>query len=219
MRKLGTVGIALLGLVFLLNAITYLFGLFSVFTNDFGVSRLLVGVLYATPVLLSAAAGATLLLRRERLAGRWFPDDDSPLTIAAEDLARIGIVLVGVYMFTQAFPTLVSQIANPLVGIAMANAQVDAGLGAADVAQQMLRSVPNYLATVASFIVGWMMVANSERLAKRLVGMPPATVEARAHAASQCPSCGARFDPSDYEGGLTLPRCPECQEVLPTSRA
>jgi hypothetical protein len=214
-RKLGVLGIGLVGLAFLLNSIGAIWLPFTVFTSDLGrFPKSLAAVLFTLPFLTTVAAGLFLLLRRERLATRWFPQSESPLTLAAEDLARVGIVLIGLYVLVNAIPTLISLVVAPIVWTSSAAGQADAEFGGPTVLAQVVGSIPRYLGTSASFVVGWAMIAQSERLTARLMRIRRPTAEREQASFESCSSCGAPYDPADYVGGIAEPRCSQCKEPL-----
>jgi len=171
MRRLAVLGIALVGLTFLLTAVGQVLAPLSLLSANFGsgLPKWAAAVLLMLPSLISAAGGLFLLLRRESLAERWFPEPESQLTIAGDGLARVGVVLIGLSLVVHAIPTLISQLTAPVVTIVMIKAQVNIGMGMSDVLSELSNSIPAYLGTIASFVVGWLMIARSQPLAAWLV--------------------------------------------------
>jgi hypothetical protein len=218
MRKLGVLGVALVGLAFLGSAVNQVLLPFNVFLYDFRVGGLPAWASFLVllvPFLASAAAGLFLVTRRDWVAARLFPEPESssPLTIDAEDLVRVGLVLVGVFLFAHAVPTLITQMTAPLVTLGMARA-LGEGLGASDIGRELVNSIPAYLGTIASFVVGWVLIARSRQLTARLLRLPAAVLDPEPRALASCPSCGARYDPANYLGGLSQARCAECKAPL-----
>jgi hypothetical protein len=215
MRKLGVLGIALVGVLLLISSVGLFWFPISLFFADIGGYPKVLAVFLATlPFLLSLAGGLFLLNRRDSLAERWFPESESPFVLAADDLLRIGLVLIGVYLFAQAIPSLISQVTGPIVRIIQVNAQIDADLGASDAWSQLFSSAPNILATIVRLVIAWFLVVRSAGIAVRLIGHSSPVQGAQNVALLACPSCGAPFDPSEYEGGVAVPRCTACKQPL-----
>ncbi len=220
MRKLGVLGIALVGVLLLITSVGFYWLPISVIFADMGsYPKLLAVFLAALPFLVCVAGGLFLLNRRDSLAERWFPVSESPFVLASDDLLRVGLVLIGAYLFAEAIPSLVSQLTSPIVQIVQINAQVDAGLGAPDVWSQLLTATPSILATVARLGIGWFLVARSGRIAARLIGDSSPVQGSPNSAVLACPTCGAPYDLSEYEGGLVEPRCATCKQPLDVPHA
>ena len=216
MRKLGVLGIALVGVLLLVSSVGFIWLPISVVFADIGGYPKALAVFLATmPFLLSLGGGIFLLDRRDPLSELWFSDSESPLAVAPDDMLRMGLVLIGAYLFVEAIPALVSQLTVPFVQIIQINAQIDAGLGASDVWSDLVRAAPNILATIVRLGIGWLLIARSAGIAERLIGVSSRVKEAQVpQSLLACPSCGAPFDPSEYAGGLLEPRCATCNQPL-----
>lgn len=215
MRKLGVLGITLIGLTALVTAVNYLFFPLSALVLDSGsLPRALAFLLAALPVLAIGAMGLVMVLRRERLAEALLPDSDDILGLSPAPLLRVGILLMGLYFIIQAVPSLISTVVGPIVQTAQQNAQFGGGSGL-NAASDMISSIPRALAELLSIAIGWFLIARSQLIADRLMGVEtPADVPDKAPLL-ECPSCGAPYDPADYVGGLSEPRCTECKQPLP----
>lgn len=111
MRKLGSIGLLLAGLLISVQALT--------FTNDAvrvvcSSQRPLDGrTLVETGIqLLSAltvlALGFLLVQNRERLSGRLFDESELDSTVDAVTLLRVGLILIGVWLIGTGIPSAIS---------------------------------------------------------------------------------------------------------------
>jgi hypothetical protein len=218
-RKLAVLGIAIVGLVALLSSLSYVASPAQLFVlgalgSTPGVIALAITI---TPVLVSIAGGLYLLLRRETIADAWFREADESAVVAAEDMVRAGMILIGVYLLVQAVPTLINGVGRAVFSVTQAGQELAQGamtLGSSDVRVILLESAPGILASLASLGLGWLLVARSRQLTRRLIGSDPVQ-----RSLAACPSCGTLYDPSEYEGGLSAARCPTCKQELALPRA
>ena len=208
MRKLGSLGFVLLGIAFFLTAVNYLNLPFLIYGGgQFGFGRLptWLGVLLSfVPFVVAAGIGLLLIVNRDRAAQAVIPDQEVPsVSLSSDQLARLAMIILGVYLVLSAVPALFAVLVNGVV----ADAE-----GASDpVGFLLLRNLQPLL----SFVLGSVLVLRSEAVARWLGrsrakladDTPPAPV-------ATCPSCGASYDPADYEGGLSQPLCPECKQPL-----
>jgi len=223
MRKVGVLAIVLVGFVFVLNAVDRLWAPIQILmTPDLSMGMWVPALLWTlVPVLVSGAIGMYLLVSRERLAGMLFGETDVPPTVAAADLVRAGFLLTGVYLMVQSVPALISEAGALAVQISETGQYPGAGivvLSSGDLRVLVFRALPGILATLASFGLGWFLVARSRQLTDRVTAAAPATVADLAPL-PECPSCGAVYDPSDYEGGLCEPKCAVCKQPLDVQHA
>jgi len=221
MRKLGLLGIALVGVLLFVSALGFFWLPLSVAFSDVGnVSKVFLLLLASLPFFAALGGGYFLLTRRESLATRLFPESDSPIAAAPEDLLRVGLVLIGVYLFAEAIPSFVGQILMPVIQIF----EINAGLGdgimtTSDVVGQLTASLPNVLSALARFGVGWFLLARSAQLTQRLFASAGDHDEPEQGLLPECPSCGEPYDPSDYIGGSTEAQCASCKQPLPVAHA
>jgi hypothetical protein len=223
MRKVGVLAIVLVGFVFVLDAVGRLtFPVQVLATRGLSTGTWVPALLWAlVPVLASGAIGAYLLVSRERLAGMLFGEIEVSPAVAAADLVRAGFLLTGVYLMVQSAPSLISEAGALAVQISETGQYPGAGivvLSSGDLRVLVFRALPGILATLASFGLGWFLAARSRQLATRVTGAVSTSatdpVSLRA-----CLSCGAVYDPSDYEGGLCEPKCATCKQPLDVQHA
>jgi len=216
MRKLGVVGITLLGLWTVVGAVNSLFAslAFSSSMGD-GEGITYAAGLYIAPALVLLALGCALIALRKRLAARWFEDDSAVAGPDAVSLLRLGIIIVGVVFAVIAFEMALSSVLRPI--IVAANDRAIFGLG--DTGSQPLWTVlPEIIARVVQFIIAILLVWFSLPLAGWLWSHKGvATPQSRPELAV-CPECGAQYDPADYREGGT-PRCVKCGQPLDLSGA
>ena len=204
----------MVGLVFLLAAVGYLSLPISASTNSqiASIPKWWI-VLTLVPCIIALAAGLLLLLGRWQFAEAWFPDDDNvSSSLSGPEVVRVGLVLIGAWLLFGAAPSLLSVI----ITTAYAFMQASGLVGAAAARSTQLPSLGMSLINpIATFIVGWALIANSSRISNRFMSsrdqpekpdIPPST--------DHCPSCGAEYDSADYEGGLSPALCPQCKQPL-----
>ena len=216
MRKLGVVGITLLGLWTAIEAVNSLFAslTFSSSTGD-GVGITYVAGFYIAPAMVLLVLGYALIALRERLAARWFEDDSAVAGPDPESLLRIGIIIVGVVFAVIAFQMALTSVLRPI--IVAANDRAIFGPG--DTGSQPLWTIlPGIIARVVQMLIGILLVWFSRPLAswfwrRQVVGTPQSSPELAA-----CPECGVQYDPADYREGGT-PRCVKCGQPLDGSGA
>jgi hypothetical protein len=213
MRKLGMLGIALIGLMALVNSSAYIFfPLSSVFTDSGPLPRAAAILLSLIPLIVLLAVGLFLVLRRERLAASLFPDSEVALGVPTEDLLRVGIVLIGLYFFVSAIPMLISVVVAPVVQFA----QMRAEFGSEGPSYGLIDELPRIVSYLAELGLGWFLIVRSRRLTLRLLHLQAPDDVAETEPLAHCPSCGAPYAPADYAGGLVEPKCPECKGPLPS---
>jgi uncharacterized membrane protein HdeD (DUF308 family) len=205
MRKFGMLGIVLIGLTFVMNGVAYVALPFSAWANG-ATSHWPAMLVELLPALAYLAGGIFLIVRRESLARRLFPDEDAPLSVTSNALVRTGLVLVGAFMMAGAIPGLFTQVATAAVVLS----ESGQGLGPVDVWQE----VPGVAQVLVAFLVGWFLVARSRSLTDRLLREPKPPAPAPVASGPVCPSCGTPFDPADYQGGLVAARCCACGSPL-----
>jgi hypothetical protein len=218
-RKSGTLVFVALGFLALIQALT-LFGYPASVIGAQGLSGSEMRSLWVVsflPLISSISAGVLLIIGREWLADRLLPGESPEFAVDAASLLRIGLTVLGVWLFAQS----ISDVASVPMRLALQSAQervLYENLGARSY-------VPYLLGTLATPIlrlsVGALLVIFSKRLSERLwprdSSEPEAdTVEA---AMPRCPNCGTQFDPEDYRDGLATPLCVECKEPLDLDRA
>ena len=202
MRKLGAVGIAMVGLVFLLAAVSYLSLPISASTNlqIANIPKWWIA-LTLVPCVIALAAGLLLLLGRWQFAEAWFPDDDSvSSSLSGPEVVRVGLVLIGAWLLFGAAPSLLSVI----ITTAYALMQESGLVGAAAARSTQLPALGMSLINpIATFIVGWALIANSSRISNRFMSDR-----------DQPEKPDIPYDSADYEGGLSPALCPQCKQPL-----
>ena len=208
MRKVGVIALVLAGIWVLTQALNFLGGSLMVLVADTPGSSaptvvpILVSLL---PAVSALALGVVLIARREALAERWFEDGGPELRLTCASLLRAGLLIIGVGMVAQAVPTLFEALTWPFVYAG----QNPSG----SIRAYLLEVLPQVFVAVAGVVVGLGLIAASRSLSRRL-WFGRTAAEAEATAPARCPSCGATFDPADYEGGLVTPTCEPCGESL-----
>jgi len=224
MRKVGVLAIVLVGFVFVLDAVGRLtFPVQILATRGLSTGTWVSALLWAlVPVLVSGAIGVYLLMARERLAGMLFGETEVSPAVAAADLIRAGFLLAGVYLMVQSAPSLIGEAGALAVQISeagqLAGPDSIVVLSSGDLRVLVLRALPGILATLASFGLGWFLAVRSRQLTNRATGAAP-TRAADPVSLRACMSCGAVYDPSDYEGGLCEPKCATCKQPLDIQHA
>jgi len=212
MRRLGVVGITLVGLATLLQGTGSLLSAFWVFESGSGYEgeALVVASAFA-PVILLMLAGFLLIVYRERIAARWFPDEPIDSAIDAASLLRVGIMLLGLYVTLYAASSIVVSALDPI--LTSARARLVFGVGFTE-PTSFWDVAPGFAAAVMRLLLGFVLVWFSGPLASWLWTHERATPVARGgEGMSSCPACGAPFDPADYVPGSEA-RCVECGQPL-----
>lgn len=212
MRRLGVVGITLLGLMTLLQGVGSFLSAFWVFGSGGDTKDMALAVVSGfAPVIFLVVAGLLLIAYRERLAARWFADEPIDSSIDAAPLLRVGIILLGFYVALYAASSILVSALDPIVSSAKNRAAFGAGFGevktfwdiAPGIAEGMLRLLVGLaLVWYSGSLAGWLWT--HERAAP---------VAREGDGMSLCPSCGAPFDPADYVPGSEA-RCVECGQPL-----
>jgi hypothetical protein len=211
LRKLGVVAIAVAGLWILAQALVLLNTPLTIllfgggsrysFAVTFGVSLL--------PPVGAVVLSVVVILRRQRLSERWFDDLPLDLSLDAAPLLRVGSALIGLTLIAQAIPAFLGSLARPFMLASAAEPMF--GLGEA-----FRNTVPAFVIDIAEVILGLLLIARSRWLADRLwFGRPvKQPAEPRDTGLPRCRSCGAPYDPADYQGRHFTPRCSECDAPL-----
>jgi hypothetical protein len=219
-RKLGVVGIVVVGLLTIAQSLPLLLSGMSVFGYA-DQARVPAGLLsvFILPAVAAAAFGVLLIVGRRRIASTLFDDADTELAIDATSLLRLGLILVGVVLITDAMPQLLFALVSPVLQSAQLNAAFgDPGAVSTSFWFDSLPRIAIQLVTVGA---GVALVATSRALSG-LLWSGRNSAAASAEPAGEdgemvvhsCPTCGTPFDPADYEGGLATPRCAECKQPL-----
>jgi hypothetical protein len=226
LRKLGVVAIVAAGLFAIVQAFALtqlpLSAVYGV--GEFSSGTVAIFIYSILPVFATVGFGWWLIARRQRLAERWFEEGSAEVAVDAVSLLRIGIVLSGIGILVTSIPQLLLAAASPLLISLQQRADFgDSGLvsysfwfnGAPRIAVLLLEIGAGVVLVAASrSIAAWLWRGKGDSSDTGIVG---AAVASESPAA--CPSCGAPFDPADYEGGLGTPRCVECKQPLDLQRA
>lgn len=218
MRRIGTVGIALLGIAFSVQAVIGLLTA-ATFLFDAGRDTALPVVAYLSsfvPVVVLGVAGALLIIYRERLAVSLFGADDE-LSVSVDPLSalRIGMFLLGLYVAVYA----VSHLANSLLAPIVSSANDQMLFGTAFTEKRPLSSfLPPIAASVAELVLGCVLIWWADGLSTWLWTHRRPERALSSSAVSACPACGATYDPTDYVPGAPS-RCVECGQSLDSGAA
>jgi hypothetical protein len=207
MRKLGLVGIVLVGLGIVAQGIASLVYPLSTLSLSGGdVSRYVVVLTLLMPVTL-VAFGILLVAGRRTLAERWFDDDDAALPPAGAPLLRVLLLAMGVWLFATAIPSVLSLPAQWL-----AQSTLSGEFSAPSFRELLLDMLPRFIVVLAELTLASVLLWRSRQLADRLWS---GTSVASAVRSDSCPTCGASYDVADYAGGLGTPLCARCGSPLP----
>lgn len=218
MRRLAELSFVVLGLYAVLQAITYVFSVASVFTAS-GLpdwQLLGLGLLSSLPSLVAAGAGVFLIRQRERLSQRFVEDVAFELPVGPTDLLRIGLLIAGVVLVVQAAPSVLSAVVQPFLRFAQERAMsAEWGPATFDVWGGLVR----LLITVGQLGLGILITVRAMRLADWLWALgepcePKMAATVVPASPFTCASCGTPYDPTEYEGGVSEPRCSMCKEPL-----
>jgi hypothetical protein len=115
----GVIGLRLLGIYLILQLLNLLSLVASIFWNPFQRSRFSSGpdwdtlVMWGSPHVLLAIAGAILVWRARPLAERMFRDlPTSTSTVRSTTVLAIVVVAIGIYLTVDALPLLLSELAS-----------------------------------------------------------------------------------------------------------
>lgn len=217
MKKLGVVAIVVVGLLSLAQAVALISLPISALRMDkdprFPV--VLAFVLSLLPLIGSLVLGALLISNRQRLAERWFQDADVGISLDAVSLLRLGLIIVGVTLITDAIPLALKSVSGSIIQAAQ-DKFIQPLFGVLN--QGLWGFLQGLVFPVVELGIGLLLIARSQPLANYL--WADRTVDEQASAAlPRCPACGTPFDPADYQGGMTMARCSACKEPLDVGRA
>ena len=214
MKRLGVMGIAITGVVALVQGLallTYPISALNIGGDlmwSWGV--VLVSVISLVPSALCFALGAFLIRRRERLAERWFADAEIPGLPAVGRLVRAALVIMGVWLLATSIPVAFTYLMNPITLLVPSYSGFENG----PVAYVILRNVPGLIGRLIEIGIGAVLIARSTQLTGWLLRPRPLAAAAELSAIAACPTCGTPYDPADYRGGIALAKCEECGETL-----
>ena len=163
MRRTGTALLALMGVWILATSPSLLqYGvlwLASWSIPESGISKrhLILGTgAIALPFLLAIAIGLFLILMRDSLGRRLFPDSDPQLAPDAVTVLIVGIVLLGIFMSVSSLRGLVSTITSSISNL-LRERGTDVG-AAVFARQQFWFLIPQVLADLVELAVGLFLV-------------------------------------------------------------
>ncbi len=217
MRKLGAAGIALVGLW----SLTYVPSLlaYPISFASFGTADLPPGLvvtamtLSIVPALGTLALGLFLIIKREQLAERWFPDETLDVRLDGLVLLRVGMILIGVGLVIEAFISILRAPAGAL-GDAL-QIMMTGGDWYLWESPSLAYSLSDLALTLVQLALGCVLVVRAQPIAARLwLGKAAPEPPAAPPSPYSCPTCGAPYDPNDYVGGDAEARCTECGATL-----
>ena len=218
MRRLVAALTAVVGLVILAGSFSLLQLPISVFFMGLTLwQAVAASVLALVPAVASVALAVFFIRDRERIAAWYLPDDDAAPSVPAESLLRVGLVLLGLYLVAQAIPTLLALLTSPLVSWLQARVDTiygDPGFASLTTWTQLVQNIPRALSTLVSLAIGCLLLAKREWIIARIPSDSPVVSAESGKSPARCESCGASYDPSDYEGGIAEPRCTTCKQPL-----
>ncbi len=208
MRRLGVIGITLLGLWTLVQSVISLVasaGFSASTTSDSPGVEWMISVSFL-PAITLAALGALLVARRYRLAARLFDDEPTAITIDPAELARLSIILLGVATAITAIQGLAFSVLRP----AVINLGGLATIGADYYEPEPLASyLPSILVHSLQLAVGLAIAWFAAPIARFLWTHERSSGESDGDGPARCPACGAAYDPADYDP--TVPaKCTKC---------
>ncbi len=218
MRKFASVAVLFAGLMALVIAPSLLayvtFGLQGGEVS--GPGGALLAILSLAPAAITLLIGLYLMWRRHELAAGWFDDEPVDLMVDALPLLRIGLIIAGVWLVTESAGSFVGVLVNAAQEAMRARllSPDELSIGFDNPAI----SLTSLLIPLAKLGIGFLLVSCSGQIASRLWRDPKTRAVEAAVEPARCPSCGAPYDPHDYEQGATA-RCAECGEVLDDLRA
>jgi hypothetical protein len=210
MRRLAAVGIALAGIVAIVEGLNLLAYPVSFLTGGLDRSFALLGLVSLVPSVLCFALGWFLIRRRERLAERWFTDAEVPGVPEIGRLVRGALVIMGVWLLVTSIPATFTFLMSPITALVPRGQ----GFEGPSMGYTILSNVPGLVGRLITIGLAAVLIARSTQLTGWLLrprGVPPETGPADT---ATCPTCGTPYDPADYRGGIAPPRCEECSEPL-----
>lgn len=222
MRKLVAAVLAVAGLAILASSLSLLLVPISVLYMGLPFwQSVMAFALSLVPGIASVALGAYLVRDRERIATWYVPEDDAAPVVSTESLLRVGLVLLGVYLVVQAIPALLGLLTSPLVN--WLQVRIDTIYGNPGFADQVTwgwvtQNIPRAVSNLVSLTFGYLLLAKREQAVARILGGDPVIAGEAEATLAQCQSCGASYDPADYDGGVMEARCMNCKEPLDLPR-
>ncbi len=211
MRRLGVVAIVFVGLTAIAQAITTLAGNAWAFValTEPAIENVLTVVGLVASVVLSLAFGFVLLAKRHRLADRLLDDTEVDFAIDGVTMLRVAVIVFGLILLVGSVPRLVSSVSSWATQVALERSY---DMELTQETGEYWSMVASALIGIIEAVVGAVFLVRSQWLAERLwFGARPVAVAASP--SSNCPSCGAGFDPDDYVDRANA-RCVECRELL-----
>lgn len=205
MKKLGAVGLVLMGFYFLSQGVQNLTALSYYSSLDESLTPLHY-LLAALPAIVAVTVGVFLIAKRSELADYLFDETVPDVAVDATGVLRIGITLLGSWFALLAIPRLIQTFTDASIWSALAGPD-DFGLSSV---------WPMIFSTLTHLIMGFLLIAFAGPLAHRLTR---GRIEDRpATSLPACPNCGTEYDLDDYEYGVVA-LCTRCHEPLPDQQS
>lgn len=215
MRRLGVVGIVMVGLLAISQTLLFalsIVGMSGAQLQGASLGKIVLGVgLSGTILVVSLLFGAGLIVWRQRLATRWFGEDDISVGIDAHMLLRVGLVLIGATAAVESLQWMVFSAFELMLTAGGAHGGTGEGWlgvwysGLGTVVNQGLRLA------IAAWFIWW-----SAPLASLLLRPSAPRLRGQAAGRATCPSCGAAYDPSEYRDNVDA-LCVACHAPLPVA--
>lgn len=218
MRKLAALVVVLVGLAAFVLATTQLafvvFGLQSLQVGE--PTSILAALMNVFPLLAAVLAGAYLIYNRHHLAAKWFADEEAPI-VDSSSLLRIGVLLLGLWLVLASLIDVARSLATVAQGVAT-EAQFAAEGGGLYLGESWTYLFRLFEPAV-ELALGLVLIRRSRRLSTWLWQESPGEDDPPAASLPSCPSCGAVYEPADYEPGVDVISCETCGERIDVVRA
>lgn len=172
MKRIGVVGIALIGLWVLVTSPGLLvfvsFGLASLFQGGRQAGLAFALLFGSLPFMLALVVGLVLIAKRTQLADRLF--DDSPLELAVDSSTLIGagVVLLGLAIAVGGGKGLLQDVSQG-VNLALSASSFPGGPREFAFLQPLLNLIPGAIAQVAALVLGLVFVIRSRSVTDWIV--------------------------------------------------
>ena len=156
-------------------------------------------------IVLGLVFAAALIIGRDAISARLFPDEALDIGIDAPMLLRVGLLFIGLGLA-------VNGLVGTVIGAINAIGQQTGPLGGGAPPGFWILGLGNVVDGLVRLVSGLGIIAVARPLAKWLTGQVPAAA-IKPTSLRACPECGASYDPADYRDG-SQPRCVECHAPL-----
>lgn len=205
MKKLGTVGLVLMGFYFLSQGIQNLTALSYFAWPDESMTPLQY-LLASLPAIVAVTVGVFLIAKRSVLADYLFDDTAPEIAVDATDVLRIGFTLLGAWFALVAMPQLIQTFTDTSLWSSLAGPD---GMALSSVWSMIFGSL-TYL------VMGVLLVIYAGPLARRLAHVR--IEDSPVPSLPACPNCGTAYEPQDYDDSAVA-LCARCHQPLPDQQS